>query len=710
MAAPAISDLINDIKAGELLLPEFQRGYVWKRQTVKEYVRSLYRRYPTGHFLIWKTYKPQRFRGTSPKTDKAFARLILDGQQRLTSVYTLFQGKPPAFYEGESLYFNLYFNVQTEEFEFYQAAKMAENPLWMGVTEFLMKGINQWLDELGQLPDEQETLFKKHLARFNKLDAIRNYTYHLDEVTDKPVSEIVTIFNLVNSSGTELSNADLALARICVGWPEARETLRASQQHFEAAGFPFKLEFFTRCISAVAVGNVYFEGGFDEVKSEDLQSAWNDSERVLEYLVNILRNDAFIDSSDTLSSPYALIPILVYLTRNKKVFRDEDEKRWFLYWMYLALMWGRYSGSTDTALQADVNAVLDAGFRAKLLANLVQKRGRLKVQPEDLEGQGTQSRFYPLTYIAARSEGAVDWFTGVKLYNNNIGKSFGLEDHHIFPQSVLYKNGYDQADPKQKKMVNELSNRAFLTKKANLRASNAFPSKYLPEVKAKYQKALAQQFVPANPKLWEVEKYPQFLAERRRLIAAAINNFLDKLLQSVERAETPEEQIGTFIANGESEKVEFKSSIRWDYATNAKNKELELPIIKTIAGFMNGKGGTLLIGVSPKGEILGLENDYKTFSSDPNRDGFEQRLTHLIASRLGKEFNQFATISFTAVTGKDVCWVQVEPAAVPVYVEDGNDFKFFVRLGNTTQLMNPKEMTEFLSMKANPASGVAAGN
>ncbi len=542
------------------------------------------------------------------------------------------------------------------------------------------------------------------------LDAIRNYTYHLDEVTDKPVSEIVTIFNLVNSSGTDLSSADLALARICVGWPEAREVLRASREHFEAAGFPFKLEFFTRCISAISVANVYFEGGFDQVKADDLKAAWDNCEHILEYLVNILRNDAFIDSSETLSTPYVLIPILVYLSRNKKVFRDDEEKRWFLYWMYLALMWGRYSGSTDTALQADVNALSEEDYRARLISNLVQKHGRVKVQPEDLEGQGTTSRFYPLTYIVARSEGAVDWFTGVKLYNSNIGKSYGLEDHHIFPQSVLYKNGYNQNDSKQKKMVNELANRAFLTKKANLRASNAFPSKYLPEVKAKHPKALMHQFVPENSKLWEVEKYPQFLRERRKLIAAGINGFLGELLARTEKPEEADEQISRFIASGESEKLEFKSSLRWDYVKGGKNKDLETPIMKTIAGFLNAKGGTLLIGVSPKGEILGLQNDYETFSSDPNRDGFEQRLTQLIGSRLGKEFIQFVATSFTAIEGKDVCWVQVESSPHPVYVEDANDYKFFVRLGNTTQLLNAKEMTEFLSMKSSSATVVAAGN
>lgn len=689
------------------MLPEFQRGYIWTREQVKNYIRSLYRRYPTGHFLIWKTYKPQRSRGKSPTTDNSYSRLILDGQQRLTSVYTLFQGKPPAFYEGETLYFDLYFHLATEEFEFYQRAKMTADPLWIAVTPFLMKGINQWLTETDQLPADQKALYLKHLAEFNKLDTIRQYSYHLDEVSDKPVEEIVTIFNLVNSSGTELSTADLALARICVGWPEARDTLRAAQEHFKAAGFAFKLEFLTRCISAVAVGNAYFEGGFNRATPEVVQKAWTDTERVLEYLVNILRNDAYIDSTDSLNTPYVLLPMVVHLGRQGGVFKDDTEKRGFLHWLYLALMWGRYTGGTDTQLQADVNALQSDDVLKALLANISQDRGRLKVEPQDLEGQGTKSRFYPITYIVARSKGALDWFTGVKLYNGNLGKSFGLEDHHIFPQSVLYKSGYQKKESKDRKIVNDLANRAFLTKKANLRAASALPSVYLPNVQAKYPKALGNQFVPTNPKLWEVENYAQFLAERRKLIASAINGFLDSLLAQDEEPQPIDEQIRAIIADGESENVEFKSSLRWDYKTNLKNKALESVIVKTVAGFMNGKGGTLLIGVGPKGEVLGLEKDYGTFHKDPNRDGFEQKVIHLLANHLGKELVPILVhISFVAVEGMDVCWLRVDQSPNPVYVEDENDFKFYARVGNTTQPLNPKEMTQYISMRWEQGSGV----
>ncbi len=115
---------------------------------------------------------------------------------------------------------------------------------------------------------------------------------------------------------------------------------------------------------------------------------------------------------------------------------------------------------------------------------------------------------------------------------------------------------------------------------------------------------------------------------------------------------------------------------------------------------MNGKGGTLLIGVGPKGEILGVENDYGTFQKDSNRDGFEQKVIHLLAHHLGKEFvPMLVQVNFVAVEGKDISWLRVEASPKPVYVEEENEIKFYARVGNTTQPMNPKEMTQYISMR-----------
>lgn len=132
----SIQYLLKAIEDEEYKLPEFQRGYVWTSRQVKEYLNSLYRGYPTGSFLIWKTPKVQKTRGGNKNTDNKFYNLILDGQQRLTSLYALFKGVPPSFYEGEKLYFNLYFNLDTEEFVYYMEKRMKGKMEWVPVTEF----------------------------------------------------------------------------------------------------------------------------------------------------------------------------------------------------------------------------------------------------------------------------------------------------------------------------------------------------------------------------------------------------------------------------------------------------------------------------------------------------------------------------------------------------------------------------------------------
>ena len=98
-----IQDLLNQIDRDEILLPEFQRGYVWKKAQVRDFVRSLYRKHPTGHLLVWRTYKPLLVRGGAA-AGTGHSLMLLDGQQRLTTLYVLFRGEAPRFYDGEKLW------------------------------------------------------------------------------------------------------------------------------------------------------------------------------------------------------------------------------------------------------------------------------------------------------------------------------------------------------------------------------------------------------------------------------------------------------------------------------------------------------------------------------------------------------------------------------------------------------------------------------
>jgi len=694
-----IAQLLIEVEKREVILPEFQRGYVWQRGQVRDYIKSLYHKYPTGYFLIWKTAKMSTLsRGGQGSEEPMMFKLLLDGQQRLTSLYLLFKGEPPPFYEGEPLIFdNLYFNIESEEFEFWQPVKMTDNPAWIQVTLVLQKGANAFFEASDDLPDEHGRLYWKYRNRLNKLDSIRNYTYHVEVIPadgqEMSVDKIVEIFKLINSKGTKLSTADLALAHVCSDWPEARREFNHSRDLMKAMGFDLSLEFLVRCIAAVAVGRVVLEGGFYRASSDDLKKAWATTQRTLQYLVNLLRHDAYIDSSKVLTTPYVIIPLLVYLAKRKGVFESDREKKQFLYWLYAAQMWGRYSGTMESTLQADLNVLDMENPTTHLIENIKRVSGRLNVEAKDLQFKSVQSPFYKMSYIVARHERAIDWFTGLRLHSDNLGTPFELESHHIFPQSLLYKSGkYDSNDDRQ--IVNEIANRVFLTKKANLKISDSYPDKYLAEIIAKYPHALKAQFVPENSALWSLDTFQDFLIERRKLLAKAINDFMDGLLQDG-KSQTKGVDIHALIAQGEHANLEFKSSARWDYKLKTHNKVLESVIVKTISGFLNAQGGQLLIGVADDGTILGLTNDYKTLGKKQDRDGYELYLTNLIANSIGKEFCTYIHPSFHDVSGEDVCLIVVEASHEPIYVKD--DMMFYVRMGNSTQQLNTKEAHNYIS-------------
>ncbi len=147
------------------------------------------------------------------------------------------------------------------------------------------------------------------------------------------------------------------------------------------------------------------------------------------------------------------------------------------------------------------------------------------------------------------------------------------------------------------------------------------------------------------------------------------------------------------IAHDESATLEFKSSLRWDYHRNIPHKDPEDAVIKTLAAFLNTDGGTLIIGVDDAGQVLGLNNDYNTFRKK-NRDGFELHLMTLISGNLGKGTCTYIHLTFHSITQHDVCKVEVKPCPVPIYA--GEEAIFYIRTGNQTQKLNPRETTEYI--------------
>jgi hypothetical protein len=149
------------------------------------------------------------------------------------------------------------------------------------------------------------------------------------------------------------------------------------------------------------------------------------------------------------------------------------------------------------------------------------------------------------------------------------------------------------------------------------------------------------------------------------------------------------------IKKGEGKEIEFKQTLRWDIKQKKINKDLEKVVIKSIAGFLNSKGGSLLIGVADKKTIYGLEKDYQTLPKK-NDDGFENHLIQLIKSSIGINFMKFVSIDFVDLDEKEICYIRIKSADKPVFVTNGEHEDFYVRSGNATNSLGIKDSVNYI--------------
>jgi hypothetical protein len=296
-----------------------------------------------------------------------------------------------------------------------------------------------------------------------------------------------------------------------------------------------------------------------------------------------------------------------------------------------------------------------------------------------------------MLFILAKTHQATDWFNGLPLGTTH-GKKYRLHSHHIFPQSVLYSASYDAGSHLDRKKVNEVANRAFLTADTNLSLSNRRPEAYLPEVQERFPEALARQFIPHDPPLWRVDRFEDFLAARRELIARKLNEYMHGLV--VEPVETRERPLEETLKLGEGPTLEFKSSLEWDVVQNQRNKDLRRSVMKTVAAFLNSQGGRLVIGVDDSGGIFGLDSDLALMQL--SHDRFLQHLNSLISSAIGPEYCHLIKIAIRSIDGKSVCVVDVDRASEPVFTTEASARIFYIRVGNTTRALDAAQTVSYI--------------
>ncbi|MBQ6655821.1 MAG: DUF262 domain-containing protein [Ottowia sp.] len=565
-AEATVEELVSMIERGELRLPEMQRQYVWRSTRVRDLLDSLYRGYPSGAILLWETDEDvplQSFAVSQSSNPYQSRRLLLDGQQRLTSLSAVIRGEPVTV-RGNRRPIELLFNLEHPEqlavvteveensddsegeedgelnsdeadanedellkrfnkMTFVVATKALEQlPQWVKVSEVFKTNDNAPFFRHAGVTSFDDPRYEKYNQRLSRLRDIRKYMYRMD-VLERNLSydEVTEIFVRVNSLGAKLRSSDLALAQITAKWRHSLQMFQDFQKKCtQETGFDLELGLHLKNLVAFATGQSRFQV-VGKLSLEALQQAWEDARKGMEFALNFARNNLGIDSPALLSSPFLLI-VVAYLGHRRNYALSTDEAQQLRYWALTANAKGRFSrGSAESILDQDLATIRDGGGTNELIERLRQQFGRLDITPEELEGRNQRSALFKTMFLAFRAAGAKDWRSQLAISLGHSGSQHRLQFHHIFPKALL-KGSYTTRE------ADDIANLAFIGGKTNRAISDKAPVDYLlPLVAQQGATPFETQCIPVEEKrLLELEHYKEFLQERRKRIAERLNAFI----------------------------------------------------------------------------------------------------------------------------------------------------------------------------------------
>lgn len=563
-----VKELVAMIKSGELRLPEMQRRYVWQSTRVRDLLDSLYRGYPSGSILVWETDKEQPTQEMSiEQKESPFSGhiLLLDGQQRLTSLASIINGEP-LIVRGRKRPIDILFNLEhpdtfteftevendsislssdeedVEELDeessdttlmerlrqmtfVVSSSVLAQQKNWISVSKVLnTQGDTELLKSAG-VTSFDDPRYEKYSSRIKKLRSILDYTYSMNVLPkDLNYEEVAEIFVRVNSLGVKLRGSDLALAQITARWQKSLTLLQDFQEECEEYWMTLDLGLLVKAMVVFATDQSKFNKVYS-ISVSNLKSGWEKAKEGLRFAINFLRNNVGIEDETLLSSPFFFIVIAFFgILRNEKL--TPVEERQFKYWLLIASAKGRYSrGSSESILDADLKILKTGGSPQDLIKALEQQFGRLTFNVNDFAGKGISSPLFSLMFLAMKSNDARDWYSGLPISLNSMGRNHIIQYHHIFPKSLL-KGKYEKSES------NEITNMAFIAGKTNRSLSNKLPKDYLPDViSLRGEAALLNQSVPNNSELFEIDNYRQFLEKRRQMLTDLVNEFVLKCIE-----------------------------------------------------------------------------------------------------------------------------------------------------------------------------------
>ncbi len=548
-----IQSLVGMVERGDLRLPEMQREYVWRATRVRDLLDSLYRGYPSGVILAWESDEDVAttdFAVATQSNGSLRSLLLLDGQQRLTSLSAVLRGLPVTV-RGRKKPVEILFNLDhpddlnyvTEVYEDSDEDLETEDEQELDIQERFkrmtfvvassaLKAHQNWVNvsDIFKLSDSEilkssglsgwdDPRYQRYADRLKAVRAIADYQYRMDILErTKSYEEVTEIFVRVNSLGAKLRGSDLALAQITARWRGSLEIFREFQEKVDGLGFQLDLGIYVRTLVSLITSQSKF-AVINGIKLEQLQAGWTRTQKALEHAINYAKNNLDIDSQTLLSSPLLLIATAYWADKLNYEISPEESKN-FRRWFLTANAKGRYSrGSSETLLDQDLASLRDGGDASTLIQRLTQQFGRLEFIPEDLVGRNSRSGVFKTMFLTFRSADARDWKTNLKIAINHAGKADAIEYHHVFPKAYLRKHQPNIGV----NVVDDIANLAFIGSETNKIISDKSPSDYK---KAFSEDVMARQLVHLSDGFDTSENFELFLSKRRSLIADKLNEFI----------------------------------------------------------------------------------------------------------------------------------------------------------------------------------------
>jgi len=737
-----LGTLMSDIEVGNIGLPDIQRPFVWSNKQVRELFDSMYRGYPIGYLLFWKTLATHNSKtiGTDEK-QRAPNLTIVDGQQRLTSLYAVIKNIPVLRKGFETERIQVAFNPLEERFEVADASILRDKSflsdislLWDKNTN-LFEVVNNYLANLESSREVSDDERKTIQNSIGKLQGLVNFPFTaLELAADIDAEEVSEVFVRINSKGVKLNESDFILTLMSVFWDAGRKELedfcgesrRPSKDkaspfnHFiepepyqllrVAVGVAFKRARLKYVYSILRGKDLETEKFSDELREQQFALLKDAQKRTLNLqywhdFMNCLRMAGFRSGNMISSQNNLIFSYILYLIGRTEYKVPEFKLRQVIArWFFMSSVTGRFTGSPESAMEfdlAELRSVNTAdGFIQALdrVCNIALSSDYWSITlPNDLATSSSRSPSlfaYNASLVLLDAKALFSKSSISDLLDPSIhAHKSAVERHHLYPKGYLAKL---DAPITSIRDTNQIANYAYVEWGDNIYISDQAPSEYLPEMKERYNQTEIENMYKdhALPENWEHLEYSEFLEKRRELIAKVVERGYAKLIESSKNEEAFSFNLDDVLADGESEITEFKSTLRTNLHTSSKDPRMESTVLKTIAGFLNVNGGTLIVGVSDDGVPVGIDVD-----GFANEDKMGLHLINIVKTRLGVQALTNIHVHFDEYKDSRVMVVRCDRSSTEVFIKDGEHEKFYIRTGPSTTELSTSQTLDYIKQR-----------